>query len=345
MSTKSKPIMVLISDVHYDLKTLKVADSALRKAIKTAAELDLPLIINGDLHTTKANLRGECTNALIETFQLALSNGVQINMNVGNHDKINEKSEDHVLNFLAPFCNYIVNGPQKFSFNEFKFYIIPYYHDVNALRVYLKTLPKGSTLLIHQGLNGSDAGEYFNDHSALNPEDVADFRVISGHYHRRQDIKTGRPQKGAVGLWSFIGNPFTLDFGEVDHPEKGYQILYDDGTLEFVPTRERRHRKVEMHVDDLYWKVDRSAPNDILWIVVKGPSDKLTKVTKESLGILQPFRLELISTDEVMPGEAAKKLDFDSVIDSAAVDKDRKPRLKTLWKDLIANEDTTSKSN
>lgn len=332
--------------MHYDIKTLTVADSAMRKAIKTAEELDIPLMITGDIHETKANLRGECTNAMIETFQQARC---EINLIIGNHDKINEKSKEHSLNFLAPHCNFIITEPRKFSFEGFFFYLIPYYHDVTELRTYLKTLPKGSTLIMHQGLRGSNAGEYFNDRTALSKEDVEDFRVISGHYHCRQDIQTGKLRPGAVGLWSFIGNPFTKDFNECNDPEKGYQILFDDGTLEFVSSHERKHVKIKMSIDDLK-KIDitkKDSPidkGDIVWIVVEGSSDKLTAVTKESLGLPQPFRLELVSTDDLTPGEAPKKLDFDSVIDSASIETERKPRLKDLWKGLIS-EDSASQGN
>ncbi len=69
---KSKPIAVIISDVHYDLNTLEVADAALTKAVSKANDLDVMLIICGDLHNTKANLRAECIDAMYEAVTAIL---------------------------------------------------------------------------------------------------------------------------------------------------------------------------------------------------------------------------------------------------------------------------------
>src|SRR5579862_1378127 len=104
-----KSLAVLVSDVHYNVHTLKLADAAMRMAIVKANKLEVPLIVAGDLHDTKANLRGECVNAMIETFKQCNKPPYII---VGNHDRINEKSHEHSLNFLAPYCH-IVDSPNN----------------------------------------------------------------------------------------------------------------------------------------------------------------------------------------------------------------------------------------
>ena len=345
----SSPVAVLLSDVHYSLKTLKEAEVSMLMAIDKAEELDIPLIIAGDLHDTKANLRGECTNAMVKTFSNAKCS---IELLIGNHCRINEKSQEHSLNFLEPYCNFIVNEPRKFSFEGFSFYMIPYYFDVQALKEYLSTIPAGSTLIMHQGLKGSHAGEYILDRTALDKESVANFRVISGHYHRRQSIQCSKKyinkSDNLLGWWDYIGNPYTTRFDESEDPEKGFQVLYDDGSLKFIPTNLRKHVKIEIDVTELEhaggpYFCREVRPNDILWVVIHGPSDKLATITKESLGINQPFRLELTPTDAAqLAFDTTNKLDFDSVIDgNAGLDNDRKARLKTLWKDLI-DEDPAS---
>jgi DNA repair exonuclease SbcCD nuclease subunit len=107
---KNKPIAVLISDVHYNVQTLELADKAVRLAINKANELQVPLIVAGDLHDTKANMRAECVNAMIETFKNTDTSTFII---VGNHDKINEKSDKNALNFLNKYA-YIVEDNQEF---------------------------------------------------------------------------------------------------------------------------------------------------------------------------------------------------------------------------------------
>lgn len=351
----NKPIAILISDIHYNIHTLPLADAAMRLAIAKANELQVPLIVAGDLHDTKANMRAECVNAMLETFALLKADCFILR---GNHDQINEKSEEHSLNFLiqkgiwsqyssqGKISRQVVDKPRLWGTSNT--YLIPYHHDPVELQSYLKTLSKGSTLIMHQGVQGSLADDYIIDKSALPKEAFKDFRVISGHYHTRQDIKCGRPRQGAVGMFSYIGNPYTLGFGEANHPRKGFQILMDDGTLEFIPTNLRKHVihecEAKSALSQMAFPINWIAPSDLVWIKVSGTKEELTLVTKKSIGDRCgifgdfDFRLDLIPTDTTTEAPKEQLSDvalLDSLIDSLTNTTDeRKERLKSLWKGL-----------
>ena len=349
----NKPIAVIISDVHYSVPTLEVADACMRLAINKANELEVPLVVAGDLHDTKANMRAECVNRMLKTFKLAKERPYLL---VGNHDKINEKSEGHSLNFLERYVNLVDRfRHQKGSTSVWRMYLSCYFSDSNELRKHLKYCSPGSIVIMHQGLTGSDSGEYIQDYSALNPEDIAGLRIISGHYHRRQTIKL--PEGGS---WDYIGNPYTLTFGEADNPEKGFQILMSDGTLQFVPTKQRKHVKFQIDAElfgrDFMTSVlppsAYAKENDLLWIVVHGTREQLSKVTKDSLRILWPnlpgdFRLTLEPTEAVQkavyaPTTTGGEL-LDQLIDeSTQVSNDAKIRLKTLWKTLKGDNNASN---
>lgn len=343
----SKPIAVLISDIHYNIHTLEVADKAVRMAVYKANDLRVPLIVAGDLHDTKAQLRGECVNAMLVTFRLC---NQSVYMLVGNHDKINEKSVDHSLNFLDYTAHEdetsgSVNIVSKAQFtneicsNLMSVWLIPYQHDKEEFKRILLHIDRGSTIIMHQGLIGSNSGEYFQDKSALVPEDVAGFRVISGHYHDRQTIAL--PDGGT---WDYIGNPYTLGFGEANHPDKGFQVLYGDGSLEFIPTNLRQHVIKEYTIEELQsGGIFLGEQTDILWVKITGTSDELAKISKsyvaQMLDISQDFRLDLIpldTTGAVITQEAKSDYELvDELIESLSnTDPDRKARLKALWKDL-----------
>lgn len=353
----SSPVAVLISDVHYSVHNLELADKSVRMAIAKANELQVPLIVAGDLHDTKANLRGECVNAMLETFKL-LENDCYILR--GNHDSINEKSKYNSLDFLDKVDDTksiaVINTPtfvNWLSINGKSLQFIPYEHDVNELRKYLKIVDKGSCIIMHQGLEGSNSGDYIQDKSALRHEDVQDFRVISGHYHTRQDIKMGRPQKGAIGLFSYIGNPYTLNFGEARDPLKGFQVLYGDGSLEFVPTNLRKHVVIELNLADLPTSLNKlSNPNNFFThnakkgdetkVKLHGPKARLFVWKKENIGrilALENFKLEFVPTDELQhEARAQKNLTnaelFDSIIDALNTNAESKQVLKSTWKTL-----------
>jgi DNA repair exonuclease SbcCD nuclease subunit len=329
-----KAVAVLISDVHYNLQTLPLADAAMRMAISKANELDIPLIVAGDLHDTKANLRGECITAMIKTFTRLTT---KCPILLGNHDLINEKSKDHSLEFLRLVAGvYLVEKPLKWD----SLYLIPYHSDTDELRTYLKTIPKGSTIIMHQGLQTSNSGDYIHDKSAINKSDVAGFRVISGHYHTRQSISLP-----ADGRWDYIGNPFSLTFGEALDPEKGFQVLMSDGSLEFIPTNLRKHIVVNLDFDSaelppLGSKPDIQ-PGDLVWIKAAGSKEILALQSKIKIGVtlgLTDFRLDLIPTDTqtTAPVKPKNNADLmDSLIDSLTeTSDDRKMRLKELWRKM-----------
>jgi len=336
-----KPIAVLISDVHFNINTVEIASKALKMAIDHANELNKPLVIAGDLHDTKANLRAECIDAIISCFQYADRKPYVI---VGNHDLINEKGEENSLKFLTPYC-ILVDTPRSFE----EFTMLPYYSDTFRLREDLADCVKDSILIMHQGVHSADMGHYMKDTSSLPKETFKDFTVISGHYHRRQTIDTG-----AGRTFSYIGNPYTLTFGEADHPEKGFQVLYDDGSLEFIPTNLRRHVVIEAHTGMLNnWQFDASfrmakckdlRADDLLWVKLKGSKYDFSQINKAKLGeSLQGhsnFKLDLIPIDNAPT--APKQVDtltdaeiIDALIESTSETEDEKDKLKALWRGLL----------
>ncbi len=337
---KPKAIAVLISDIHFSIPTLELAKAALNQAVDVANRLDVNLVVAGDLHDTKANLRGECTNAMLAILDKADLRPVIL---VGNHDKINEKSEDNSLNFLRGPADVVSYPCYSLDLDS---YLIPYQHDPIFLKSYLTTIPEGSRLIMHQGVEGSSAGDYILDKSALPKECFKDFRVISGHYHTRQQIKCGRPQKGSVGLFDYIGNPYTLNYAEAKDPSKGFQVLYDDGHLEHIPTNLRKHIVMDLTYEQLKGEhIYLGEPEDLLWVKIRGTKEELSNLSKNQVAtdldiVLQDFRLDLIP-DETNTQLKENVIELkqpellDGLIDSITNTSDeQKKRLKDLWRSL-----------
>ncbi len=239
MSAVPKIKAVLISDVHFNLNTKDVAAFSIREAARAANKYEVPLIICGDIHDTKAHMRAECVNAMIDSIKTC---NTEIFILVGNHDKINEKSHEHALEFLNPYA-YVID--HHIYLSSLDMYFFSYSSDVKVTKRLLADIPNPSIVIMHQGFNGAHGGEYYNDPTALNFSDAKGLRVISGHYHRRQTI-----ERDGCKL-SYVGNPYTLTFAEVQDPEKGFQLLFDDGTLSFVPIGARKHVITQVRADNL----------------------------------------------------------------------------------------------
>ncbi len=338
----TSPKAVIISDTHYSLATKDLADKAWRMAVDKAAELGVPLIDAGDITNDKASLRAEVMNTMINTMKYAQNKGVQIHLLVGNHSLVNEKGKEHALEFLKPYVDVID------CFTEYMgLWFIPYQSDLEELKGYLDTIPKGSTIIMHQGVNKAWGGHYVHDKTAAPAEWFKDFRVISGHYHRAQDIKCGRPRKGAVGLFSYVGTPYTISFAEAGDGPKGFRILMDDGLLEFVPTNLRKHVIIEWDLkrwrsnSDFEYTKKQSAhqrPEDIVWLKISGPRSELANIKKQDLiGTDLNYKLDLISTDSHTDTQSKKdepKMTdlevLDKLIDGLPDDVEYREYLKSL---------------
>lgn len=330
----SKPWAVLISDIHYSLPTLQLADAALTQAISHAERLRTPLIIAGDLHDTKGAMRGECVAAMLATFKKHRS--IPIYVLPGNHCRINEKSKAHALEFLRGAVT-LVEEPKSYH----GLWMIPYESVAEELQAVLSCMTHGSTLIMHTGVQTAYMGHYAQDKSSLPKESFAPFRVISGHYHRRQDIKCG------FNTFSYIGNPYTLNFGEALDPPKGFQVLNTDGSLTFVPTNLRKHIALDRSAEDVMTPVPEYHPGDLVKIRVSGPQSELAKLKRKDLGDAlfggnSHFKLDLVPTKVAAPETIAPIAltvaeIMDSIIDRSGETEAQKTALKLLWRGLDEN--------
>lgn len=333
-----RPKAVCISDIHFNINTLPIASAALRMALKKAWELKVPLIIAGDLLDQKCIIRGEVANELLKIFA---SKMVPIFVIPGNHCKLSEKSDEHSLHFLEHHC-ILFNGPGHWA--PLDMWFIPYQNDSGILEHEFLQIPSGATIIAHQGVQGADMGHYVMDKTSAPKEWFAKFRTISGHYHKAQDIQCGPSKSGNVGIFSYIGSPYTTSFSEANDGPKGFRILYSDGSLELVPTNLRKHIVVQRGLEDLLEPIKEYTPGDLVWLKVKGPYSELAKIKKNEVGQKlfghNNFKLEKISTDvqklDTKNQGLADENILDMLIDGSDEGKEQKDYLKSLWREICA---------
>lgn len=325
----TKPVAVVISDIHFNMNNLEVATSALKSAIRKSKELNIPLVIAGDLHDTKANMRAEVVNRLLDL--MPHGDTAEIFILCGNHDLVNEKSKDSGLNYLDSLNTTIVDSPTVLNDN---ITMLPYYSDQEELKSVLSKIAKGSILIMHQGFLGAHMGDYIRDTSSISTKYIKDFIVISGHYHKHQKI----------GKLTYIGSPYTITFGEANDGDKGFLILNGDGTYTREVLNLRKHIIIERTTDNLYYTSVETTEQDIVKLVVSGPYNELQKIDKKAVGEAlighSNFRLDLVPTDS-KPDQVSHTKDMtddkymDSIIDSLESADDSKKRLKELYREII----------
>lgn len=336
LSVKRKPVCVAWGDTHWTLATLELATSVTRQGLALAQELNVPVLLNGDTLDAKAIIRAEVANRLL---QLLTDAPVPVIVNVGNHDLINSKSKEHSLNFLKPIVD-VVDAPRFVQ--SINAWVIPYMDDGDELAALLGTLPKGSTLFLHQGIIGAKMGAYIKDKSSLPKETFADFRTYFSHYHQAQQIKCGRPRRGAIGLASYLGSPYSVTAAEAEDGPKGINVIYDDGTFELVPTNLRKHVKAKRTVETVLDPIPNLKSNDIFQLSVEGSATELAKLDKKLIGMTHlghsNFKLDKIVTSINIPEAPAQVTSaelMDSLVDSTTESEAQKKLIKELWREIL----------
>lgn len=332
--TKAKPLFVAISDIHFSVPNLELASRALRAAIGEANEQDIPLVIAGDLNDTKAIIRAEVANRLLDDLRHAET---KVFLLVGNHDLINEKGKDHGLNYLSPLATLVDKAGESDRLPGVAF--IPYQSTPEAFVERLHRIPKDRIIVCHQGVQGAEMGDYVVDNGAVPQSALEGYTLISGHYHKHQ----------TVGPLTYIGSPYTMSFGEANDGPKGFLIVNDDGSFQQVPLHQlRRHVIMEVEVGGV-WNgyVIRNGtpsdhPGDLLWVKLHGPASQLAKISKQQLGDdffgHSNYKLDKIPDEATTPLVPRKDLSppdiMDLLIEALPESQEYKDYLKKLWRSL-----------
>jgi len=327
---KNNPIAVVISDIHFNLQNLELATEALCSSIETAQKLHVPLVIAGDLHDTKALLRGEILNRFHEIFSKDL--GITIYFIVGNHDLLNEKQHEHSLNFLKQYGIHIITVPSMD--HSYLFYMFPYYTSSAKLLEDLSYIPKNSICIMHQGFLGAQMGEYIQDKSSLDPTNVNHLTVISGHYHKHQTL----------GTVTYIGSPYTITYAEANDGPKGYLVLYEDGSFERVILNLRKHIIIEESIKDFFLKeYPYVYKRDLVWIKLHGKRSELFSLDKKLISKkleIDNYKLDFIINQEqtinknLAIGLHSEHL-MDNIIDTKGNDVQYNRQLKELYREIF----------
>ena len=326
----NNPIAVVMADLHFNINNIDVASTALSVAIDKANDLGVTLIIAGDLHDTKAIIRAEVSNRLLELFSKANDKPIIL---IGNHDLINEKSSDHALNFLSVGCT-VISGVCHTNGISF----IPYQSDPKKFINTVNTLDTRNIVICHQGFKGASMGDYVKDESSVDPMLLKSYKFISGHYHKHQ----------ILGNVTYVGSPYTVSYGEANDGPKGFLILFEDGTFDQEVISVRKHLIIEYKPEEGPIKIKKGQirKDDLIWVKVFGPMSVIQKVKREDLikDVFHGINIKLSyhssphnckhivnhQEDKLTHGEL-----LDKIIDNSEETEERKTDLKATWRKLI----------
>lgn len=306
-----KPCALLMNDMHISKNSIVEFQKNWDEALEICIQRQIPeIIIGGDLWLSRSS---QSLDVLLTVQQAILkANSINISLTIaeGNHDLVDQESLAGYSHIFEAHNNVHVIGDymiKNYGY-DVSLFIMSYFPETGSFtKRYTEMLnqhydPERYNLLyIHQGING--AIKTAND-KELPSSLFEDFNaVLVGHYHDRCVIHDTNIE--------YIGASRQHNFGEDE--EKGYTILFDDGTYEFVKNQvNTRYCVVHTnfndicpqfyselkHIDDLYkikvcvnctskdaGLVDKSKLLEIDGVVKVEIITEDTQITSEDIGV------------------------------------------------------------
>jgi len=250
-----KPISLLFTDPHLTPSNIRVVEKLFLEAEQKAKELGISrIIVLGDIFES----RNAQPLAVLNTFGAILEKiSLEVIIIPGNHDKVDYKSENSYLDEYKFHPNVKIFRQYAFFHVEnmkgLTFHFIPYFDEKTTYSTYLKeclsnikdlnkTYPTERHILFtHIAVNGVRNNDYNLVENDLNAKLFSPFEtVFVGHYHNKSNV-------GANVV--YIGSPYPTNFGEDN--DKGFTILYDDGTIDFILREFVQFHTLEFNLDEI----------------------------------------------------------------------------------------------
>jgi hypothetical protein len=165
--------------------------------------------------------------------------------------------------------------------------------------------------------------------------------VFSGHYHEHQTL----------GNVTYIGNPYSLGYGEAGHPDKGIIVVYKDHSFDLLPLNIAKHLNFNLTAAQYHEMIDFSdmaSVNSVFRadflgakVRIQGSQKELESVDYKKLKdhlAVDELRLDLIPTDKSVKSTISLSPNMpDADLLDKCIDElpgDPQLQLKALWREL-----------
>ena len=248
MQTKI-PCALLVNDIHVSKDNIPEFQKNWNEALEICKQRNIPeIIVGGDLWQSRASQTLSTLMAVRQAIIKATSAGLELTLAEGNHDLVDQES---ILGYSHLFSEYpgvhVVDDYTVIEYPSCILYVMSYFPENGSFTKRLEDLiteslnPKEyNVLYIHEGINGALSVPSDDE---LPTKIFKDFdAVLVGHYHNRCRIEGTNIE--------YIGSSRQHNFGEDE--EKGYTVLYEDGSYEFIKNEVNiRYKVIDLGLPDI----------------------------------------------------------------------------------------------
>ena len=229
--SRKNPCALLINDIHVSKDNIPEFQLNWDEALQICKDHDISdIIIGGDVWQARSAQTLSTLTAVSQAITKATSQGIRLLIAEGNHDKVDQESMVGYNHLFAGYKNVeVVDDYYIWDISDdVALFVMSYFPENGSFIDILNDVKedldhnKKNVLYIHEGINGGLATPSDDELPAniFEPFDA----VLVGHYHNRKRIPDTNIE--------YIGSSRQHNFGEDE--EKGYTILYTDGSYEFV---------------------------------------------------------------------------------------------------------------
>lgn len=296
-----KPLALILTDTHLKEDNTELVTDIWKQAVFYCKSKNIKKILfGGDFFTARKAQPLSVLFTAGEIFKMVRNSGIELICIPGNHDKVDYTSEESYLDvFDGHFI--LVKG---YSFiqatDDLIIHLIPFFKENDGYPIYLQKAVEHITVINSGGLLKSKSeipkykhillthvainGVRNNDYSVVeNDLDKKNFKVFHsvfvGHYHNQSQI--------GKNIY-YIGSAYQSNFGEDN--KKGFTILNDDGSHEFVKSQFQEFIKIKIDITDTkeLKKLEQEHKNskENVRFVFEGEEAELKNVNKEKYSAL-----------------------------------------------------------
>lgn len=296
---KSYPCALLINDIHVSKDNIAEFHKNWDEAIKVCQNHNIECVfIGGDLWESRSSQTLPTLLAVKDALIKARENNIYVVICDGNHDKLNQED---TISYNSVFDEYdgveVVNDYSVFDISDnVALWLIAYFPENGSFIERFNSYQKGGSfsekniLYIHEGIRGGLTTPS-DDELPANIFDKFDVTLV-GHFHDRNKI--------AGTNIEYIGSSRQHNFGEDE--EKGYTILYSDGSTKFVKNEvNQRYRVIDVDVADMndnfieMLTQIKSDPRYRVKVRVRCNSSQSSSVDKQKLAEYGANKIELVT--------------------------------------------------
>lgn len=312
---KKKPLALIITDTHLHKDNIELVTDIFQQAILLCKKLKIKKILHGgDIFTARIAQPLSVLIAWDNIVDLVRGAGLKITSIVGNHDKTDQEANDSYLDLFhdTDVFDVVFSNGMVVLDDDVRMYMLSYFKEGGDR--YIKSLSdlagtvehnKRNFLLTHTAVNSVRNNDGSEVENGIGQELFKKFdKVFIGHYHNQSQIGDNI---------FYIGSAYQSNFGEDD--QKGFTILYSDGSHEFMKSEFPEFIKMKLDVLDVtaglmsqLTEIQRNN-KDHVRVVLTGDSSKLKAFDR---AIFSDIGIDVkLEADEIKVSmDAAEKEEF-----------------------------------